>query len=98
MLLKGVEDFMLPCLNKKIFGVECLGCGIQRATVLLFKGDFSAAFASYPAIFTLFILVAFLVFNLFIKFKHDTKIKIALIIINVLIIIVSYIIKMSTYL
>lgn len=99
MFLKGgIEDYMLPCLNKKIFGVECLGCGIQRATVFLFKGDFTAAFATYPAIFTLFILAAFLIFNLFVKFKYDTKIKIALIFINVLIIIVSYIIKMSPYL
>ena len=95
MFLKGSEDLLLPCLNKKIFGVECLGCGIQRATVLFFRGEFMEALKMYPAIYTLFILILFLVFNLFVKFKHDSKIKFALIILNVLIIVISYAFKMS---
>ena len=36
-LAKGIEEYMLPCLNKKLFGFECLGCGLQRSIVLLFK-------------------------------------------------------------
>ncbi|MGB1451125.1 MAG: DUF2752 domain-containing protein, partial [Marinirhabdus sp.] len=40
---------MLPCLNKQLFGVECLGCGMQRATILVFRGEFAAAFTIYPA-------------------------------------------------
>ena len=59
-----MEDYMLPCLHKEIFGVDCLGCGIQRATALLFRGEFIAAFKMYPAIYTLFLLVGFLVFDL----------------------------------
>ena len=31
---------MLPCLNKTLLGVECTGCGAQRAVVLLFQGEF----------------------------------------------------------
>ena len=53
MFNKGLEDFMLPCLNKQLFGIDCLGCGIQRATALLFKGEFIAAFKIYPAIYSL---------------------------------------------
>lgn len=89
---------MLPCLNKKLFGIECLGCGMQRATAFLFEGEFIAAFKSYPAIYTLILLVLFLVFNLTVKFKFDNFIKISLIILNVLIIVVSYAIKMSKHL
>jgi hypothetical protein len=95
MLLQGTEDYLLPCINKKIFGIECLGCGIQRATVLLFRGEFIAAFKMYPAIYTLYLLFAFLIFNLFVKFKYDRTLKFTLIILNILIIVVSYIIKMS---
>ena len=87
------EDFMLPCLNKQLFGIECLGCGIQRATVLLFRGDFFLAFKTYPAIYTLFLLALFLIFNLFIKFKYDYGIKMGFIALNVIIIITSYLIK-----
>ena len=97
MLIQGSEEYLLPCINKKIFGIECLGCGIQRATVLLFRGEFIAAFKMYPAIYTLFLLLAFLIVNLFVKFKYDKTIKLALIIINILIIVVSYGIKMSKY-
>jgi len=98
ILIQGTEDYLLPCINKKIFGIECLGCGIQRATALLFKGEFLAAFKMYPAIYTLIILLGFLILNIFVKFKYDKKIKIALILINIAIIVISYAIKMSQYL
>lgn len=89
------DDFMLPCLNKQLFGLECLGCGIQRATVLMFRGDFLLAFKMYPAIYTLFLLALFLTFNLFIKFKYDYRIKMGLIILNVTIVVISFLIKIN---
>ena len=88
-----IEDFMLPCLNKQLLGIECMGCGIQRATLLVFKGDFLLAFNTYPAIYTLFLLALFLIFNLFIKFKYDYSFKMGLIILNVLIVVASYLFK-----
>lgn len=93
--MSGVEDYMLPCLNKTLFGMECLGCGIQRSISLIFQGQFIAAFKMYPAIYTLLLLSIFLLFNLFFKFKHDYKVKMGLIILNVIIIVVSYFIKIN---
>lgn len=92
-----MEDFMLPCLNKQLFGIDCLGCGVQRATALLFQGEFVAAFKMYPAIYTLIILVLFLITNFFVKFKFDRMIKMSLIILNVLIVVIAYVIKMNKY-
>lgn len=89
------DKYMLPCLNKKLFGIECPGCGIQRSFAYLLKGDFAAAFNMYPAIYSLIILLLFLGTNLFFKFKYDSKIKIFLLILNVAIITISYIIKMK---
>ncbi|MAP54187.1 MAG: hypothetical protein CL605_04725 [Altibacter sp.] len=89
---------MLECTNKKIFGVECLGCGIQRATALLFRGEFIAAFKMYPAIYSLIILAVVVVINLFVKFRYAFQIKVALLLLNVVIIIGSYIMKMSSVL
>jgi len=90
-----LDQYMIPCLNKKLFGVECLGCGMQRATFLVFQGDFVGAFKMYPAIYTIIILVLFIIFNLFKKFKYDHKIKMGLVYLNVIIIVVSYIIKIT---
>ncbi|WBX78005.1 DUF2752 domain-containing protein [Tenacibaculum ovolyticum] len=90
-----MDDYMLPCLNKKFFGVDCLGCGIQRALNLLIHGEFIAAFKMYPAIYTLLFLAVIIVLNFFYKIKYAQKIISILAVINVLIIVVSYLIKMN---
>ncbi len=84
---------MLPCLNKKIFGFDCLGCGLQRAAVLLIRGEFVEAFYMYPAIYTLIPLFLVIGLNFFFKFKHASKIINTLAILTVAIIIVSFTIK-----
>lgn len=95
MKLEGIEDYMFTCLNKKIFGIECLGCGAQRATALLFRGEFIAAFKMYPAIYTLLLFAGFLVLNFFVKMRYALQIKISLAVLNAVIIIISYILKMN---
>lgn len=90
-----MEEFMLPCLNKQLFGLDCLGCGAQRAFVLIFRGEFVAAFKMFPAIYTIFILLLFLITNLFLKFKGDWYIKAGLIVLNAVIIIGAYIYKLN---
>lgn len=54
-----LDRFLLPCVNKKIFGIDCLGCGLQRALIQVFEGNFKMAFFQFPAIYTslLFLLV-----------------------------------------
>ena len=89
------EDYMLPCLNKKLFGIECFGCGFQRSLVFVFQGEFIAAFKMYPAIYTLILFALFLVLNLFYKFQYAEKIKLILVVLNVVIIVTSYFIKIN---
>ncbi|MDD7915986.1 DUF2752 domain-containing protein [Polaribacter ponticola] len=86
---------MLPCLNKQLFGIDCVGCGFQRAFIHVVKGNFTAAFNIYPAIYTLLLFAIFLLLNLKFKFKNSRKIIITFAIINVLIILISYFIKMK---
>ena len=92
-----MEEFMLPCLNKQIFGIDCLGCGAQRAFLLVLQGQFSAAFRMYPAIYSLLLLLFFLLFNLFFKFRNDWYVKAGLIILNGFIIVIAYMIKMRYF-
>lgn len=89
-----MEDLMVTCLNKELFGMDCYGCGGQRALVLLLNGEFTAAFNMFPAIYTLLPLLFFVISDLFFRFKHAYSIKMALIFINVAIILVNYSIKM----
>lgn len=88
-----MEEYMLPCLNKKFFGVECFGCGMQRALALIFKGEFVQAFYMYPAIYTLLPLFFIVFLNILFKFKNSNRIKSVLAILSIIIIIVNYLIK-----
>nr|WP_299035356.1 DUF2752 domain-containing protein [uncultured Tenacibaculum sp.] len=90
-----LEDYMLPCLNKQFFGMDCLGCGIQRALSLISQGEFVAAFKMYPAIYTLLLLAFVVGINFFYKVKYAQKIISILAIINIIIIVSSYVIKMN---
>lgn len=89
-----MEEFLLPCLNKQLFGVECYGCGGQRSLLLLLEGNFAGAFQMFPAIYPLLLLLGFVLFNLFFRFKYDFFIKIGLILLTAAVILISYIIKM----
>jgi len=66
-----MEKYMLPCLNKKLFGVDCMGCGLQRAIALIFQGEFVAAFQMYPAVYGLITLFLYVGLNIFFKFKNS---------------------------
>ena len=94
--MSSIEDYMLPCLTKKLFGYDCLGCGLQRAFSLILNGQFVEAFKMYPAIYTLILFGVFLIANIFKTFKHQETFKKWLFIINIAIIVISYFIKLLT--
>lgn len=89
-----MEEYMLPCMSKKLFGIECFGCGTQRAIVLLCKGEFVEAFKMYPPIYTLLLLFLFIFLHLIDKSRNYTRIVISLAILNLIVMVVSYFIKM----
>ena len=92
--MSGFDDYMLPCLNKKLFGFECMGCGLQRSASLVVQGEFTDAFYMYPAIYTLILLLIVIVFNTFRKFRYSNKIITILAIINVVIIVTNFVLKL----
>ncbi len=92
-LILMVEDYMLPCFNKKFLGVECPGCGMQRSVALLIQGDFIAAFKMYPAIYTILLLLGFLLLDNFYKIKYANRISIILMVTSVILILTNYILK-----
>ncbi len=90
-----LEKYMLPCLNKKLFGIDCPGCGIQRSLAALIEGNFTEAFNLYPAVFTLLALFVFFLAHKKFQFKAGKEIIIILVSTNLTIVILSYIIKMN---
>ena len=88
---------MLPCMNKSLFGFDCIGCGAQRSILLLINGEFIKAFYQFPAIYTTILLFIFIGLHLKNKKRDYQKIIIALAIINTIIMIISYIYKITNF-
>ena len=92
-----MEEYMLPCMNKKLFGIECFGCGTQRSLMLLVKGDFIGAFNMFPAIFTTLLFFIVLALHFIDKFRNYQKAIIGLAITNAVIMVVSYFYRVTNY-
>ena len=90
-----MEEYMLPCVNKTIFGIDCFGCGTQRSLALLLHGDFVGAFKMFPAIYTTLLFFIIVALHFIDKSRNYSKILIFLVITNALIIVISYFYKYS---
>jgi hypothetical protein len=51
------------CPTATFLGIPCPGCGLTRATLALFRGDFSTALRFHPLVFLLSPLFAYLALN-----------------------------------
>ena len=89
----SIENYMLPCLNKSLFGFECMGCGFQRSLVAVFQGQFHKAFVLYPAIFPIITMFVLIVISRFYKFKYHQKSINIVALISIGTIIINHIIK-----
>jgi hypothetical protein len=82
-------------MNKSLLGVDCIGCGTQRSLLLLLNGEFTKAFYQFPAIYTTLLLFGLIGLHLIDKKRNYQKIIIGLAIINAIIMIISYIYKIT---
>ena len=95
-LITWLESHMQSCFYQKYFGIECPGCGMQRAFVQLLKGDFLESFRLFPALIPTIGLIVFLILHLIFKFKNGANILKYLFIINTSIVVLNYIYKLLT--
>ena len=59
-----MENYLLPCAYKSLFGIDCPICGFQRALVLLLHGDIKKSFFMYPPLFPVLFLLMFFALHL----------------------------------
>ena len=92
-MILSVEDYMISCPTKKFLGVECFGCGTQRALVLIFQGKFIEAFHMFPAIYPMLIFLMFIILNYIDKKRNYSNFLIASAVITCCTMVISYFIK-----
>lgn len=89
-----MEDYMIPCMNKSLFGVDCFGCGTQRALLLLLEGDFVGAFTMFPAIYTTLLFFGFVALHFIDKSRNYRNFLIFFAVANSIIMVGSYFYKL----
>jgi hypothetical protein len=90
-LVDWLEKHSLPCFYKKYFGIECPGCGMQRALLELLKGNIQQSFLLFPALFSILIMLIYLALHIKFKFRNGAENLKMLFILNTVIIIFNYI-------
>jgi Protein of unknown function (DUF2752) len=85
---------MTPCLSKQLVGVDCPGCGAQRALVELMKGHLSSSIQMYPALLLILFSLGLTILHLFFKFKNGALFIQHSFFTTLAIILLSYYIKM----
>ncbi len=87
------EKYMLPCLSKQLFGIDCPGCGLQRSVALLLQGEFAASFLMYPGLLPMAALFGFLALNRLVPFRKANTIISILAGLTVFVILTNFLIK-----
>lgn len=81
---------MLSCPYKENMGIDCPGCGFQRAFIALLRGDVVESLALYPALVPMLVMFALLPLHLKFNFKHGALALKTLFIANAVLIVVSW--------
>ncbi|NCP45741.1 MAG: hypothetical protein COW67_10100 [Flavobacteriales bacterium CG18_big_fil_WC_8_21_14_2_50_32_9] len=93
-LIHWLEQHLLDCPYKKYLGMDCMGCGMQRAFIALLKGNLVESFLLYPPLITLILMFILLPLHLIFKFKHGAAWLKYLFIFNLSVVVINFIVKL----
>ena len=96
-LADWLEKHQIPCFYKSYFGMDCPGCGMQRAFIALLRGHILDAFKLYPALFTIILMLLFLVLHLRFSFSKGALMLKYLFVLNAFIILGNYLYHQIAY-
>jgi hypothetical protein len=96
-IIEWLQTHMQSCFYKKYFGMECPGCGMQRALIELLKGNIWDSITLYPALLPTIFMVVYLILHIIFSFKNGAAVVKYSFIINVILILANYIAKQIIY-
>ena len=95
-MIDWLEAHMGTCAFVKYLNIECPGCGIQRAFIALLRGEFSQSIHLFPALIPYITTILLLIVQMIFRFQKGAYIIMYSFIISVVIMMLSYIIKLMT--
>lgn len=94
-VIDWLSNHLLTCPMKASTGIDCPGCGMQRAIIKLLEGDLQGSLQMNPSALPILFMLIFLMLHLKFQFKHGARIITVLFIISSTIIVVNYIVKLA---
>jgi hypothetical protein len=88
-----LEDHLFVCFFKAHFGVDCPGCGTQRALIALLRGDLSQSLAYHAALIPFMATIIALIIQLKVKHVNGGKVVMWLFILTSAITFIQFIIR-----
>ncbi len=92
--MEWLESHLIPCFYKSLFGIECPGCGMQRAFIELLKGNFIESIKIYSPLIPILVMFIFLILHLIFKLKKGATILTFMFIFAISFIMINYIYKL----
>jgi len=91
-----LKDHLITCPMKAATGVDCPGCGLQRAILKLLDGDLEGSIQMHPAALPMLFMIIFLMIHLKVDFKHGSRILTIVFIFSTAITVLNYVRKWMT--
>ncbi|MCS6981297.1 MAG: DUF2752 domain-containing protein [Flavobacteriales bacterium] len=84
---------MLPCPSKALWGLECPGCGLQRAVWALWEGRILDSLMLYPALIPMLVTVSILAGVVLLRWRGLSRILLSLYILDSVLIYGNFLLK-----
>ncbi|HNW97866.1 MAG TPA: DUF2752 domain-containing protein [Bacteroidales bacterium] len=97
MFADWLEQHTLPCFYHKYLGVDCPGCGMQRALIELLRGNLIESLKMYPALIPIIFILGYLIFHLIYKFRNGANVLKISFIFTSIIIVINFVVKLINY-
>jgi hypothetical protein len=97
IFIRWVETHQASCFFKSVLGIECPGCGTQRAFIYLLKGELIQSFHTYPPLILFLSLIIFLSLHLIFKFQNGGTYLKYLFISTAIIVLINFIYRLINH-
>jgi hypothetical protein len=90
-----LESGLLSCSFKNMLGIECPGCGMQRAFIALLRGDLLLSLQMNPSLLPFLFTVFYTILHLSFGFRNGARNVVWFFGATVFIMVVNFVIKLA---
>jgi hypothetical protein len=92
-MINWLENHLFTCLFKAHLGMECPGCGTQRALIALLKGDFTESLKYHAGLIPFLATLLALIIQLIVKHEKGGRVVMWLFIFTTSVTFIQYIVR-----